>query len=371
MPSCTYGSEVEGVFRKLQEKTKLDINEVYACVYYIYSGDYQCTSDRMRVGLQTFNGWSISTLQEKIPVWLRQGYEALQRINWFRPECIDHPANSLGAYSGAIGSLDTVPIYVQAGNSAFYQAKYAAKVVKLLFVVSNTGFIVAKSSVAFTGPCHDSSILDRTGIMGIIGDRQVLADGVFRRTASVLGPFTKPQIWPVRLAPRQTIAEYDAAANERLQHNERHAHFRARVEHLFAAPNFGRFKLLHACKVSSDIMYFAVEWITAILNYEVLIRHGWCGKYLPVSDYTDEQHHVLAVKFSEAKNMRSRYPVRTPMQHDNDDLAVRVPLDAAAPPPAAVAHQDRRGRRRGREEADPEQRVLDNWLQPRPRPPQV
>ena len=165
-------------------------------------------------------------------------------------------------------------------------------------MASTTNKQTIQWSKGFTGSTHDSTILSSSKFEEQWLTDVYLADGIFAASKNLLVPFRRPAIWPTK--PCAT----NAVALQRLSSNEQHAHFRARIEHVFSAVQFNRFKLFHSFKRSDTLLHQAFLVAIHVLNWELLLRYGVAGRYAAVAGSRVE----LERKFSEAKNMKSRYP---------------------------------------------------------------
>lgn len=311
-----YTGTTQEVLEELARTAKVSVDEAYAVVYFLYSGDYLATSDRMRLHLNSDctarSGWGLTSTQEKLLVAMRAMCENLSKKTWFSSRVYDHPNNDISPFfnTTCIGSLDTVPIKVPQGDRLFHQPKYSDSVVKVLFLISHTGFIMQRSK-AYTGSSHDSIILKDSGFVEKWNDNhQFLADGIFSTSTNTIVAARKAQIWPVVRLAGESRAAYRRAAHAKLRANECQAHFRARVEHTFAAPLFNRFKLFSYFKKSDDILEYALEIAMWVLNLEVKQKFGFAGRYGPM---TEEYKRNLEEKIEQHEAMSSRYPMPDPL----------------------------------------------------------
>lgn len=313
MPSLYFGAS-DDVIAQLAKTTNETVDNTFAAIYFIYCGDYQATSDRMKVRLGKLgrSGWGLTNTMERVASILQNMYHKLHLISWFKDSIYNHQKNNLAPFfpPTVIGSLDTVPIVVPEGDHRFHQPKYAHAVVKVLFVISNTGFIMQRTK-AFTGASHDSTILTHGGIIDKWRDEhQFLADGIFATTTNTIVAKSRPQIWPKNRAHGQTAMNYRCAAHEMLRDNEMQAHFRARVEHTFGSSMFGRFKLFNYYKKSDELLEYALEIAMWVLNVEILLKHGVGGRY---DALTENDVARLRVEFDAHEAMGSRYPAPSPL----------------------------------------------------------
>ena len=136
--------------------------------------------------------------------------------------------------------MDTVPIHVTACDHCF-QPKYQAHVLKFLVVTSHTGFILFVSS-SYTGACSDEHMPTHSGVTALLLQEgwKLLADGDFH-SENLIIPFTATQVFPMRLSPGQTEAQYKTERDAKIEHNTVQAHFRSRVEHAYGVGKVGNF----------------------------------------------------------------------------------------------------------------------------------
>ena len=297
MPS-TYHGCMESVITKLAELCNKERDVMLAVVYYIYSASYQATSDRLTI--ETGEPWGLTRTTEMIDGTLIDVGQTLGNVDWYQASLLDSIGNDLSPFfdRSVKGSIDTVPIRCYHSAHTF-QPKYAHDVCKLVVTCSNTGFILQVSK-PWAGAMHDNTCLSASEFAKSWreGDSW-LADGVFSAGPNIITPYSGPQIWPKK-------SKNVAAAHEKLQSNQKHAHFRARIEHTFGASLFNRFRLLWKYKGSK--LNEVEKVIQSVLNYECLFRHGECGRYAATGNYTTEAIVALNDKFSMHKSMSSRYP---------------------------------------------------------------
>ena len=316
MPSVYYGAS-ESTNAEMALVCNMKPHEVEAVTYFLKCGSYLAVSDRMQQS-KAPGSWCQTSCEQNIPQFMEKMYNHLLLIKWYQPKVLDHRANNLEPWFSSFikGSIDTVPIFVQTTNRCFYQPKYAAPVVKFLCTTSHTGFIV-QHSCAFTGATHDNQILLDSGFRSEWrpNDRFLL-DGIFAATKETLVPWSGPQIWPNRLRQDQSREQYVADGWTKLRENERHAHFRARVEHEFSSAQFNRFGLFEHFNRFDTLLAHSWECAVGLLNYETKTKHGLQGRYAVPEDYTAVTRHELNSKLHAAAGMSSRYPFQEPLPWD-------------------------------------------------------
>ena len=299
MPSVYYGAN-EAVICKLAEICTCTEDAMFCTVYYAYIGSVQAVSDRMTV--KCGSGWCQTTTDSTIRATLKKITDHLGKIKWYQRGLLDDNSNSLYPFfeKDVVGSIDTVPVDVNHASHTF-QPKYASDVVKLVCTTTHTGFIL-QCSEPFQGAMHGNTALAASRFSNEWADGdKFLADGVFAATPHILVPYSGPQIWPKK--------KKDAGATQlRLQRNQMHAHFRARIEHQFGASIFNRFRLLWRFKGETDTLKPIVLLVVNVLNFELLFLKGTSGRYRPVSEYSADEAHALHEKFRVHESMSSRYP---------------------------------------------------------------
>jgi hypothetical protein len=256
----------------LAKDANIDEDTVRACAYYLTTGRWVLTHHIMQ--LECGKGWCLESTRLKVTA----GMHRLAHV--FRPQFspwkYENPRNSLVPFfdQNVIAAIDTVPIYVDAGEHTF-QPKYGEDVLKVLVAATFTGFTLFVSR-PYKGQSSDSAILGACKVMDSFPRNTfALADGAFKHT-NLWKPPTKTGIYPKRLRPGQTVQQYEAESTKKLEDVEKHARFRSRIEHQFGRGMFGRFSAFKnwTCRTDSDFLRNSIDAAFGMINAEVYTRHG-------------------------------------------------------------------------------------------------
>lgn len=276
--------------------------DVEMVVFFLYKNDYLAVSSYYENKYRDQKGFSVSSLQRKIPQMLRRiNSKLLDGFEMLDPELYDCPNNSLEPFfdKSVIGSIDTVPIRCWEMNNT-YNPKYG-HALKILLVTSNTGIILFTSE-PYGAATHDLVIFKHCFLDKVPKDRSFLCDGTFtdKATAGIIVPYDGDAIW--KDGPSQ--------AHERLRFNEKIAHFRSRVEHRFSGVQMNRFGFINKKWRREITDLGAIVRLAAwVMNLEIFIRHGpKVGCYPLVCGLNQGAIDKLWKKFEKHSAMSSRYP---------------------------------------------------------------
>ena len=268
-------------------------------------------------------GWAGGQGAQRIRDTLRKMQGELQKSAWisWREAWLRHPLNSAQPFfdDDVKIAFDTMPIPVDDLNDdgTYFQPKYAEAVVKLFCCITLSGFIVDigfsvtsegdEDGFLYTGSSSDKVIMDASTVLQSLRQHglRALADGGFYANPQVIIPYSKRDIWPTRLSARQTVQEWEEAADEKMRWNTVFSHFRGRSEHPFGRSLLGRFKAFVEWRWSVDLLHSAIYVACAALNMELQWRYANKGRYEPL---TIEKVKEIESKARAHKIESNRYP---------------------------------------------------------------
>jgi hypothetical protein len=272
--------------------TGLPYQHVEGLFHFLYCGKMAVTTNRME--MKYGRGWSIRNTRTRVKA-------AAERVSAALRDVIDGPAALLHSVQNTAVPyfdsrvkvlMDTCPIYtVNLDQSEqLFQPKYSNHVVKLLALITTTGFFISFPDNIYTGRSNDSVIGDCAAVCSFLSREDVvcLADGGFSASDNVIIPYPGPAL------------QDTASREERLLFNAKLSHVRSRVEHCFSAVRLGRFAAFRSWRAFPDL-FLANSLASAMiaLNMELLRRHGPKGPYPPLP-----RSPVSSLVFQ-----RERYPV--------------------------------------------------------------
>ena len=211
----------------------------------------------------------------------------------------------------AVFATDTVPIPIDSTNGC-YQPKYEEYVAKVCVTVLLNGYVVHWGEVLYTGASDDTVIGKHCGVLRLLEEHNKIAlvDGGFQEDRRFIRPFSKPQIYPKRLRPQQSVHQYKQEAHEKKVHNKLQGHIRGRAEHFFGRSLMGRFSAMKDWRWNHDALHDAIACILLALNVECFLVHKDAGRYpLPDEKYINE----LRAKGQAHTQQDKRYPESEPL----------------------------------------------------------
>ena len=310
---------------RIATDSECSFQEVIAVYMFMYNyGRYTVVSALMTL-LYPKGGWAIASTKKKVPAALMRIAHGNMRRRWItrNPDfCISFKTHGILEPAVQV-AMDTVPVACWERRGDTYQPKYESNVLKMLAVTTLRGFIIFIGDCLYTGSTHDKAVQIHSKVDVFLRHNRykVLADGLFYNLPInegdepiVVKPFTGPQIWPKYRAEGQTIAEYKAAAHEKLKENTRISFFRSRVEHVFGASMFGRWNIFKKFRSQLDLAWYCCVAAVIALNIESYNRHGRRGRY---PELTPEKVEIIKRVIEGHEQQLKRYP--EPELADEDD----------------------------------------------------
>ena len=80
---------------------------------------------------------------------------------------------------------------------------------------------------------------------------------------------SKRQTWPPNPPTSPSEADYETNAHEKLEFNERLAHYRSRIEHVFSRACVGRWLAFKNWTWNSNLLFYAFSCALIIHNVEM------------------------------------------------------------------------------------------------------
>ena len=297
--------------------------EIFASFLFLRcGGSYDIVSEL--ISLKFGTGWSERSCSDKIPAFFKKLHSDM-KDTWL---CLDsdilhHESNAVLPFwdKDIKVVMSTVPLYVDSLPHC-YQPKYATHVVKALVASTMSGYVCFTADTLYCGASSDAVIQDCSGILDFLAHNRVraLADGRFYDglTDRLIVPHSKAKIWCSKRPKSKSMQKlHDSEAEGKMCFNEKLAHFRSRVEHIFSRSCCGKWLAFKQWTHSPDFLYYAFSCALMVHNMEVFHKHGPQGRYPPL---TPEKVEAVKKKIIEHKGQSSRYGV-------SDSSTITGPMD--------------------------------------------
>ena len=291
----------------LHEKTGVAFEDVFAVFHFAFTkGSVKVTSDRMHLSAiaggcnADATGWSERNGQRRLETAVNHLYPWSVLKLSYNQDIVYHENNRCARAHWPDNvrlAIDTVTVVTQHRTSRGeedYSGKYQQYVWKLLVGCSLSGFVVFVSPSLYSGRTSDNVIYDHCGVDTLLKahGHVALADGGFEGRDHLLTPFPGNIVWPtqqwggkdndkapVREPTQPEWAKYCEDGETKLRYNALIAHYRSRVEHIFARTGLGRFSCFTDWSHNPTLCYQLIVICLAALNVEIEMRHGLGGKY--------------------------------------------------------------------------------------------